>query len=77
MPVFCGGKMKKDILIKNNSSLTYEKIGYILDNSKETIKKHLEDVILYQSDDGIEFLFKVNTYETNNAEVWEFDGIGN
>lgn len=74
---FVGGTMKKDIIIKNNSSLTYEKIGYILDNSKDIIKKHLQDVILYQSDDGVEFLFKVNTYSTSNAEVWEFSGVGN
>ena len=65
----------KEIIIVNQSQLTYAQIGYILDNSENMIK-HLDENIMYEQDNGYQFLFNVHKEETDDYIKWTFKSVG-
>lgn len=65
----------KAIVIENNSSLTYNQIGYILDNQKN-IAKHLNENIYYETDMGMQFVFNVSVESTDEYDKWIFRNAG-
>lgn len=65
----------KEIIIVNQSQLTYAQIGYIIDNSENMIK-HLDENIMYEQDNGYQFLFNAHKEETEDYIKWTFKSVG-
>ena len=64
----------KEIRIKNDSELSYEVIGSIIDSPK-LVLQHLNEAIYYQDSNGAEYAFILNVYSDKNIETWEFKGV--
>lgn len=64
------------ILIVNESRLSLEHIGYILDNMHE-IEKHLDETIMYRSDSGISIAIIISKIEHEDYTEWIFKGAAN
>lgn len=64
------------ILIDNETQLSLEHIGYILDNMHQ-VESHLNEVIMYHTDLGINQAIVINKIEHEEFTEWQFKGASN
>lgn len=69
-------KRQMKILIVNESKLSLEHIGYILDNM-HAIRSHLDETIMYQTNTGLAIAVVISKIEHEDYTEWIFRSADN
>ena len=64
------------LLIVNESKLSLEHIGYILDNMHQ-IEDHLDETIMYQTNTGVALAVVISKIEHEDYTEWIFRSASN
>lgn len=64
------------VKIVNETPLSLEHIGYILDNMHQ-VERHLNEVIMYHTDRGIDIAIIISKAEHEDCTEWTFRGASN
>lgn len=58
------------VMINNESGLSMNDVGYMIDHLKQGIDKHLNEPIMYHSDTGIQVMISIDIVEHGDYVEW-------
>lgn len=65
------------VMINNESGLSMNDIGYMIDKMNLNIKQYLGEPIMYHSDSGISAMIVINIEEHDDYEEWHITKAAN